>query len=48
MSNYLSVKNLLPEKVLPLLVEHEDDLIRMVLNDSIVAALVTGILTFLY
>jgi hypothetical protein len=48
MANFLSVKNILPEKVTPVLVEHEDDLLKMVLNDSIIAALVTGIYVYLY
>jgi hypothetical protein len=46
MANFLSVKNILPEKVTPVLVEHEDDLLKMVLNDSIIAALVTGIYVY--
>ncbi|RMZ99795.1 hypothetical protein BpHYR1_046149 [Brachionus plicatilis] len=42
-SNYASVKRILPDGVKPVYVEHEQDLTKMVLNGSIVAALVSGL-----
>lgn len=42
-SNYASVRRKLPPNTRPVYVEHEDDLIQMVLNNSIVAGLVSGI-----
>ena len=43
MSNYLSVKSKLPSKTIPILVDHEEDLTQMVLNGTVIAALVTGL-----
>lgn len=42
-SNYLSVKRILPKNTVPVIIEHEEDLTKMVLNGSLVAALVTGL-----
>lgn len=42
-SNYASVKRILPSGVKPIYVEHEEDLTKMVLNGSIIAALVSGL-----
>lgn len=42
-SNYASVKRILPSGVKPVYVEREEDLTKMVLNGSIIAALVSGL-----
>jgi hypothetical protein len=41
-SNYISVRRKLPQSVKPVYIEHKEDLISMVLNGSLVAALTSG------
>jgi hypothetical protein len=41
-SNYFSVKRVLPSNTKPVIIEHEEDLTQMVLNGSLIAALVSG------
>lgn len=42
-SNYASVKRILPNTTRPVYIEHEEDLTQMVLNSSVIAALVSGL-----
>lgn len=42
-ANYLSVKRKLPPNTKPVVVEHKEDLTQMVLNETLVAALVSGL-----
>ena len=42
-SNYISVQRLLPKSAKPVIFKNEDDLVNMVLNGSILAALTSGL-----
>ena len=42
-SNYYSTKRILPSNTRPIIIEHEEDLTQMVLNGSLIAALVSGL-----
>lgn len=41
-SNYISVKKILPDNTRPVFIENKEDLTQMVLNGSLIAALVSG------